>query len=356
MAGSIKLPFYAKVSLLLIGFFILINMLSIGKIIILPLIYATVFSVLISPAVDFLVKRKINRTLSISAVLLLSLLLLVSLVALTIYQASLLKESLPYMIEKFQILLNQAISWSAKYFHISAQEINDWIEHAEKEFINNSGSRIGITLSGLGVVLAAVFLIPVYIFMILYYQPHLVKFVYQLFGNSYNSQVTEMLLEIKSILQSYLIGLLAQFAILAVLNSIGLLALSIDYAILLGVTGALLNIIPYLGGLMAMTLFATIALITKSPIYVLYVIGLYAVVQFIDNNFIVPKVIGSKVKLNALASIIAVIAGAALWGLHGMFLAIPLVAIVKLILDRTSSLQAWGLLLGDTMSPGKNNT
>jgi predicted PurR-regulated permease PerM len=200
-------------------------------------------------------------------------------------------------------------------------------------------------------VLAAIFLTPVYIFMILYYQPHLIESTHRFFGVDNNNKVSEILIETKSIIQGYLVGLFAEFAIVAVLNILGLWVLRMEYAILLGILGALLNVIPYLGGIIAMALFAAIALVTKSPVYVLYVLTLYSLIQFIDNNYIVPKIVGSKVKLNALISIIVVIAGAALWGIPGMFLSIPLTAIVKLILDRIDSWKPWGFLLGDTMPP-----
>ena len=123
--------------------------------------------------------------------------------------------------------------------------------------------------------------------------------------------------------------------------------LGIEYAVVLGIIGGLLNLIPYLGGLITMLLFAGIALLTKPPLYVLYVILLYGVIQFIDNNMIVPKVLGSKVKLNALISVFAVVAGGILWGVPGMFLSIPLVAIVKLIFDHFGSLKPWGFLMGE---------
>ena len=123
--------------------------------------------------------------------------------------------------------------------------------------------------------------------------------------------------------------------------------LGINYAVLFGILGALLNIIPYIGGLIALILFSVIALVTKEPIYVVYVIGLYTIIQFVDNNYIVPKVVGSKVKLNALVSLLAVIAGAALWGIPGMFLSIPIVAILKLLFDRIDSLKPWGFLMGE---------
>jgi predicted PurR-regulated permease PerM len=187
--------------------------------------------------------------------------------------------------------------------------------------------------------------------MLLYYQPHLIGFIHRVFGADNDNKVSEILTETKVIIQSYLVGLFAEFAIVAVLNSAGLLILGIEYAILFGVLGAFLNIIPYLGGAITMFLFAAIALVTKSPIYALYVVAMYAVIQFIDNNYIVPKIVGSKVKLNAFISLLTVIAGAALWGIPGMFLSIPLTAVVKLILDRIESLKSWGYLLGDTMPP-----
>jgi len=175
--------------------------------------------------------------------------------------------------------------------------------------------------------------------------------MHELFGTHNDKSVTEILMETKVIVQSYLVGLFMEFVIIATLNSIGLLVLGMDYAILLGVIGALLNVIPYLGGLIAVGLYVMVALITKSPVYVFYIMGLYALIQFVDNNYIVPKIIGSKVKLNALVSILAVICGAALWGIPGMFLSIPATAVIKLILDRVDSLRPWGLLLGDTMPP-----
>jgi predicted PurR-regulated permease PerM len=134
------------------------------------------------------------------------------------------------------------------------------------------------------------------------------------------------------------------------MNSVALLILGIDYAILLGIVGALLNLIPYIGGLVAVALPMIIAVVTKSTAwYALYVLAAYYFIQLIDNNFIVPKIVASKVKINALFSIIVVIAGNALWGLPGMFLSIPLLAIVKVIFDHIEPLKPWGFLLGDTM-------
>jgi len=346
-----KLPFLAMASLFLVGLYVLISILSVTQDIVLPIIFASIIASSLSPAVNFLVDRKINRALSIGIVLTVAFLILIGLMLLLSSQTTTLKESWPQLVEKFDVLLSQTIDWGAEYFNISKKNIYAWIATTKNELISNSGTAIGVTLTTMGGMLAIIFLTPVYIFMILYYQPHLVQFIHKLFGSDNNQKVNEILLETKVIIQSYLVGLFLEFAILAVLNSVGLLILGIQYAILLGILGAFLNIIPYIGGLIAVAIYMIIALITKSPVYVLYVAALYTVIQFVDNNYIVPKVVGSKVKLNALVSLIAVIAGAALWGIPGMFLSIPLIAILKLLFDRIDSLKHWGFLMGDTMPP-----
>ncbi len=73
----------------------------------------------------------------------------------------------------------------------------------------------------------------------------------------------------------------------------------------------------------------------------------YMAVQLFDNNFIVPKIVASRVKINALVSIVVVLIGGAMWGVEGMFLSIPITAIVKVVFDRITALKLFGFLLGD---------
>jgi predicted PurR-regulated permease PerM len=180
----------------------------------------------------------------------------------------------------------------------------------------------------------------------------LLDFIRKLFGTSNQSQVSEIVTQTKTVIQRYLVGLVIEMVIVAALETATLLILGIDYAILLGIIGALLNLIPYIGGLVAVALPMMVALVTKSSgWYAIYILVIYYVIQLIDNNYIVPKIVASKVKINALFSILAVIVGNALWGVPGMFLSIPLLAIVKLIFDHIEPLKPWGFLLGDTMPP-----
>lgn len=347
------LPSYAKVTLILVGIFVFISMLSIAKAIILPVLYACFIAILLEPVVRFMVKKSFNRALAALVVLILAISLLVGVVAFLASQASKLEAAWPDLNLKVQELIRTVTAFLSQQFDLSSREIDAYIDRMQQEMISNGGSKIGVTLSVLGRIFSTVILTPVYTFMLLYYEPHIIAFVHKLFTRAYDKKVTDVLTETKSLVQHYLFGLSIEIGILAILNTLGLFLVGIDYAILLGVTGAFLNLIPYLGGLIAVTTYTLVALLTKSPVHVLYVIGIYSVIQLFDNNFVVPKILGSKVKLNALVSFFVVIAGAALWGIPGMFLAIPILGIVKLILDVSPSLHHWGELLGEPVAVAK---
>jgi predicted PurR-regulated permease PerM len=265
-------------------------------------------------------------------------------------QANNFSESWPALVEKFTKAFNQSIAWSSGQFDISPRKLHAWITDTKSDLLNNSSSAIGQTLMGVGSALVVLFLIPVYVFLILFYEPLLLDFTRKLFGEQNQSQVSVIVTKTKSVIQSYLVGLVIEATIIAVMEIAALLILGIEYALLLGILGALLNVIPYIGGLVAVALPMMVALATKdSAWYAGYILVIYYIIQLIDNNYIVPKIVASKVKINALFSIIVVIAGNALWGVPGMFLSIPLLAIVKLIFDHIEPLKPWGFLLGDTM-------
>jgi predicted PurR-regulated permease PerM len=345
-----KVPFYAKTTIFLVGLFAFITMLYIAQSIIVPLVFAVIIAIVLHPVVNFFVRLHINRIVAISISLLITIILIAALGILLYSQASKFSESWPALVDKFTQAFNQSITWSSGYFDISPRKIHAWIEDTKGEMLNNSSSAIGQTLMSVGSVLVVLFLLPVYIFLILFYEPLLLDFIRKLFGEQNKSQVSEIVTQTKTVIQRYLVGLLIEATIIAVLEIAALMILGIEYAILLGILGALLNVIPYLGGIVAVALPMMIALATKdSAWYSVYILVIYYIIQLVDNNYIVPKIVASKVKINALFSIIIVIAGNALWGVPGMFLSIPILAIVKLIFDHIEPLKPWGFLLGDTM-------
>lgn len=349
---ELKLPLYAKVTIFLVGLIALVTILCIGKSIIVPIVFSTILAILLHPFVNFLIGLKINRVVAITITLLLTFLILFAFGALLISQASRLSESWPILVEKFTGLLNQNISDAADYYNKDPQKIHEWITKTQGEIVNTSTAALGQTLVIVGNGLILLFLIPVYIFLILFYQPILLEFIHRLFGITNRSQISEIASQIKNVIQRYLVGLVVEAAMVAAMDTLALLILGIEYALILGILGAILNMIPYLGGLVAVAMPMMVALVTKtSPIYAIYVLVAYYIIQLIDNNYIVPYIVASKVKINALFSIIVVIAGNALWGIPGMFLSIPILGIIKLVCDHIEPLKPLGFLLGDTMPP-----
>ena len=345
-----KVPFYAKTTIFLVGLFALITILYIAQNIIVPIVFAIIIAIVLHPVVNFFVRWRINRILSIIIALLITIILIAGLGLLIYSQATRFSESWPVLVDRITVVFNDSISWLSRYFDIKPQKIHNWITNARGEFINSSSSSIGQTLVNVGGALVVLFLIPVYIFLILFYQPLLIDFIRKIFSDSNKSQVNEIITQTKTVIQRYLIGLIIEAALVAALDISALLILGIQYAVLLGIIGALLNVIPYIGGLVAVAMPMMVAIATKSSAwYAVYVLIAYYIIQLIDNNYIVPKIVASKVKINALFSILVVIAGNALWGVPGMFLSIPILAIVKLIFDHIESLKPWGFLLGDTM-------
>ena len=349
---DIQLPFFAKTSLFFIGLVALLAILYVAQSIIIPIVFAIIIAIVLHPVVNFFVRRKINRIVAIAITLFLTFLVIAAFSILIISQVSRFSETWPILVDKFTILLNQSINNLSGYLDINPKSIHEWITKAESEVINSSTAAIGQTLVIIGGLVAVLLLVPTYVFIILFYQPLLIEFIHRLFGSSHQSKVTEIVTQTKTVIQRYLVGLVIEAIIIATLDTTALLILGIDYAILLGIIAALLNVIPYIGGLVAVALPMIVAIATKTTAwYAVYVLIMYYIIQLFDNNFIVPYIVASKVKINALFSIIVVFIGNALWGIPGMFLSIPILAIIKLIFDHIESLKPWGFLLGDTMPP-----
>ena len=347
-------PLYAKISLVLIGLYVLISMLYIAKSILVPFIFALLIAILLYPVVQYLMRFKLNRIVSIAVAMFIGFLIIAGVAFLIISQVSRLSESWPALSEKFSDIINQAVTSIAGVFDIKPQKVQEWFTETKAEFTEKLTATIGKSLVIFGSGLVVLLLLPVYVFLILYYKPLLVAFILRLFPTDKYNQVSNVISKIKSVIQNYLFGLVIEIGIIAMLQIVALLLLGIDYAILLGVLGALLNLIPYIGGIVAVALPMMVAIVTKSTaMYAVYVLIIFYVIQLIDNNYIFPVIVASKVKINALISIVAVLAGNALWGVPGMFLSLPIIAIMKLIFDHVEPLNPWGFLLGDTMPDKK---
>lgn len=238
-------------------------------------------------------------------------------------------------------------------FNISQSQQTAWLNKELSSMAESGGAMAMGLFSATGAALATAIVIPIVTLFLL-----LLKGRFREFFSRLNDQGEDVVLRvvenIAGLSRQWLKGVLTVVLFLAILNSIGFLALGLDYAIVLGVTAAVLNVIPYLGPWLGALMPALIALLTKdSAMYAVGVLGVIAVTQFLDNNFVTPKVVGSSVSINPLASILALLAWGMLWGLMGLILAIPITGMIKLVFDEVPALKPWGYLLGDEPKFGK---
>lgn len=346
MNTTIKIPFYAKIALIAIGLFAFVYTVYIGQQIIIPIVYSVLIAILLNPFVNFLLRKKVNKIIAITIAVVLLILLCILFFYIISSQISIFSETFPLLKEKFNDICDEFLKWFSERFNIHQSKINTWIANTETDFVANFAFQEKIMFAGQIVIV--VMLIPVYVFMILFYKPLLLEFIHKVFKSAYNIAVSEVLTSTKRIIQSYLVGLFFEMIIIGTLNSIALLILGIDYAIILGITGAIINIIPYLGGIVAIAMPMIIAFVTKDSLSsTLFVFFAYIIIQFIDNHYVIPKIVASRVKINPLISIIVVLIGNAIWGIPGMFISIPLTAILKVILDHIEPLKPYGFLMGE---------
>ena len=346
-ARKVIQPQYQKLSIILLGLIGLFYALTFAEPILVPLLFALLLAMLLNPFVNRLARWRVPRILAITLAVLLAMLALIGLAYFIGSQAAHFSETLPQLRVKLDALGKEGQRWVQDTFNMRRAEVSDAIEKVKDEGMAKGGMMVGRTLTTVGTLFAFFFLLPVFTFLLLLYKKLLITFIGKLFPPEDKPALDDVLGQTKGVVQSYLVGLIFEAGIVTVLNWVGLMIIGVEYALLLAVIGAVLNLIPYIGMIIATTLPMVIALATLEPTAALWVLALYAFVQFLDNNFIVPKVVASRVQLNALVSIVVVMIGGALWGIPGMFLSIPVTAMLKVVFDRVPSLEPFGYVLGD---------
>ena len=339
-------PLYQRLSLITLGLTAFFFVLWAGQSIVVPLLFAMLLAMLLDPLVKRLSKWHIPRVLGIAIAVLLAMAALIGLGYFIVTQATHFSELLPELKAKGNQVLKQVEHWLLNSTDMEHKDVDNAVAKVKEKSMENGGSVVGKTLTTVGTLFGFFFLLPVFTFLLLFYKSLFHGFLSRLFRKSEHETLDEVLGQTKGVVQSYLVGLIFEAAIVTALNWVGLMAIGVKFALLLAVLAALLNLIPYIGIIIGTILPMVVAATTQDVTAALWVLGLFAAVQFIDNNFIVPLVVASRVEVNAFMSILVVLIGGALWGIPGMFLSLPLTAMLKVIFDRVPALEPFGYLLG----------
>lgn len=305
-------------------------------------------SIILLPAYRKLRSKKVPEGLAIF----LSILLLIVILGLVIWffssQISGLVADFPRIKENVKVHLNSLSSWIGNSFGVSAERQTQMISNYNDKLLNFATGMLGGAASSLSGIFIFIGLLPIYIFLMLFYKNLLLRFVFLWFPKDNHGKVEDVMRESEIIIKSYLVGLLIQITYITILLGGILLVIGIKHAILIGAIFAILNLIPYVGALIGNLIGVLLTVSSTTEVWPIFaVLGTIAFVQFLDNNILMPRIVGSKVKINALATIVGVIVAGALAGVSGMFLSLPIIAVMKIIFDRSDTLKQWGVLLGD---------
>lgn len=345
-----NLPFYHKLSLNLISLTIIAVALIYGKEIILPLLFSILLASLLLPITNYLSKKRLGRSLAILLPVIVTVVAALSIVYFLSNQIFHFVDDLPTLKERVGEVSLSLQKWIRENTSITIRTQNQYLDDTMSDLKDKAPQLVGQTFVSITSVVFYIVLLPLYTFLLLFYRSNIKAFLVSVFKNGSTERVNEVLTESTAIAQRYITGLLIETILVFALNTLGFLILGIKYAIFLALLAALLNLIPYVGIIVANVICMMVTLVSSESLSdVLWVGAILAAVQFLDNNFGMPLIVGTKVRINALVTIVGVFIGGALCGIPGMFLAIPALALLKVIFDKVPELNPWGMILGDTV-------
>ncbi len=351
MTISNNSPYYVKLGFKFLVIFFICYFIHISQGILIPFAFAILLAVLLLPIAAFIESKGFSRSLSIGIALIIALVVISSIIYFLSSQIAKFVDDIPSIKKHLEDHLISVQNWINATFHISFSEQNIYLNNAAEKLKDSGTGYISSTFFSITETLMLLILLPIYTFLILYYRDLVRRFFYGVFPPHQGEKVSNVIRETKTMIHNYIVGLMIEMAVVAVCNSFGLMMLGIKYAMFFGVMAAVLNIIPYIGMFTA-TLFTVLVTLTTSSNTsdVIWVIVIMYGIHIIDVNVLMPKIVASKLRINALMSILGVIIGGALTGLSGLFLSVPAIAMLKIICDQVDDLKPWGLLLGDDIS------
>lgn len=313
-----------------------------------PLLFSMLIAITLYPLARRMEIWKFPRLLSSIIAVIIGIIVIAGLIYLIVNQALNIGKNGNDMTDKLQGILTVILDWANTKLGLTDIMISQKFHEFTDNALSNATTYLQTAFSSIGGILSSVVLVPLFVFFMLYYRDFFREFFLISFKSTGKERVHTILNNIYNVVQNYLVGLITVMGIVAILNTIGLLVMGISYAWFFGILAALLMLIPYIGIAIGSILPALFAIATKdSAWYSIGVILWFQVVQFLEANLITPNIVGSKVSINPLMSIVGLLLGGMLFGLAGLILALPLIAITKVILDAIPSLSHFGFLIGE---------
>lgn len=345
---TIQLPFYARLAFILVIIIAASYICILGEKIIAPLLFSFLFAILLLPAANFF-ENSVRLSRSLASII--AVVLFVIVISLIMYllgsQMTRLSSEWPLLKQQLSQLSGNLQAWLATTFHVNLEKQRAYIDNTTANLLRSSTGILEKTVLSVSSIILFLVFILIYTILLLFYRRILMRFIVALCTEKYVSVIYDILSQIKYIIRKYVVGLFLEMGVVALIACLIFWIFGIKYIFLLGLLVGILNVIPYLGIFTALVLSTLITFATADARHAFFVIIAVICIHLFDSNFLMPKIVGAQVKVNPLIVILGVIIGEMLFGISGMFLSIPYLAIGKVIFDRVDGMQPWGILLGE---------
>jgi len=301
------------------------------------------------------VEKRLGRSSAITVALVLLFIAGFFLYQLVASTLTVLHRSITNAQDRIYDFVNDLLLFLNNVFGVNPEQQKDIAQYFYENLMQESIPFLTQTISLSAGTIAMIFIIPIYVSLIYYYRELLVRFVLMVVPENQVEGLKATIRETTTTYFKFAKGMAMVYLIVGVLNSLGFLAIGLPNAVYFGVLASILTFFPYIGIMMGGLAAVIVAMTTFDSLwYPVGVVAILGVVQYLEANVIFPLVVGHQLKLNTLATIIAMFIGGIIWGGAGLVLFVPFAAILKILADRVEGLQPLAVLLGpDTEGRGK---
>jgi len=329
--------------------FLVIAGLHYAKVFLMPLAIGGVLATLFLPFCKWMEEKKVPKGLAALICLFVLLVAIAGAGALLDWQISELAKDFSLITQKAIDAGDHIQEYIFNHFGISAEKQSQMLKK-EQPSITDIMQMVGTSLA---YVFTNFIFVMAYIFLLLYYRNHIKRFFLKLTPASQRNEMEQVLHSVTHVSQQYLLGLTKMIVCLWIMYGIGFTIIGVKSALFFAIICGLLEIIPFIGNITGTTLTVLVAAVQGASLPMLVgIVGTYVVVQFIQEWVLSPIIVGPQVKINPFTTIIALILGGLIWGIPGVFIAIPLFAMFKIVCDHFEPLKPYGFLMGE-IKPGK---
>jgi len=324
--------------------FLVVAGLYYARVFLIPLSIAGILATLFLPLCTWLENKKIPKGLAPVFCLLALLLIIAGLGTLLTWQITDLTKDFSLLTQRAEGIGDTIQKYIFDTFGVTAQK---QLQLLNKEQLSITGT-IQAVAGSVASIATNFILVMAYIFLLLYFRSHIRSFILKLVAPTQQTEMSKMLTGITFVSQQYLLGLAKMIVCLWIMYGIGFSIIGVKNAFFFAVLCGLLEIVPFIGNLTGTSLTVLVSVVQGAGMpVVISIVVTYLVVQFIQEWILSPLIVGTQVKINAFTTIIAMVLGELVWGVAGIFLAIPLIAMFKIVCDHIEPLKPYGFLIGE---------